>query len=266
MRMPVAALWWVLGATVPALATAGCTYSPSFTSGALKCSDDGKCPDGYTCSTSTNSCCLNGDTICGGTIGGPDAGLGDTGTGFHFDARPDIPGTGGVAGTAGRGAGGTTGTGGATGTGGKSSVNVSDYIGVWTFVTPANVVTNCDNPKSTSGTTYFPVKPADTGYPSTVTISDNGDGTLYAEWSEWPACSYTLAVDSLGAHGTDSVNWYCQDTVDDPQEFWNYVTFDIVTADGKAATHDAVYLREDDWSDGTTVMCDQTVHAPMKKN
>jgi len=229
-----------------------CTYSPDFRNGSLKCSPDLQCPRGYQCSSKL-TCCLPGDPTCGGTIT-LDAGVGGT-SGGHFDARVDLPGIG----TGGTTNPGTGGKGGGTGAGGSTTVRIQDYLGVWTFASTATVTTQCESTKSPSGVGTF-----DSG--TTMTITDNGDGTLKASWTEWPACTYTLTLDGTGAHGSDADTWYCQYTADDPAFFWSYATFDITVASANVATHDGVYVREDDYADGTTVYCSQTVHAPMTKN
>jgi len=246
-------LWLAAGGLAAGALVVGCTYSPNFRNGSLKCSPDLQCPRGYQCSTQ-QTCCLPDDATCGGTIT-IDAGAGGN-SGTHFDARADLPGFG----TGGTTTAGTGGKGGQSGTGtGGTTVRVQDYLGVWTFASSATVDTECDNTKSQSGVGNF----ADG---TTLTITDNGDGTLKASWTEWPACTYTLTANGTGIHGSDADSWFCEYTAKDPMLFWIYDSFDIVAASASVATHDAAYVREDDYADGTTVYCSQTVHAQMTKN
>jgi len=66
------------------LVTLGCSYSPSFQSGTLQCSDTHTCPQGYYCLTADNTCWKKGtapsDGGAGGTGGSRDGGS---------DAGPD---------------------------------------------------------------------------------------------------------------------------------------------------------------------------------
>jgi hypothetical protein len=254
MPRPRLLLWLAAGTLAVGAMAVSCTYSPNFRNGSLQCSPDLQCPRGYVCSTK-QTCCLPDDATCGGTIT-IDAGVGGN-PGTHFDARVDLPGFG-SGGTTTAGTGGQGGQSG-TGTGGSGTVRVQDYVGVWTFASSATVTTECESTRSPSGVGSF-----NTG--TTLTITDNGDGTLNASWTEWPACTYTLTVDATGAHGSDADTWFCEYTAKDPALFWSYYTFDVVAASATVATHDATYVREDDYADGTTVYCSQTVHAPMTKN
>jgi len=251
--------WLAGGALVVGALALGCSYSPDFRNGALKCSPDGQCPRGYSCLG--QMCCLSGDSTCGGLIPPPDASVPTDGSVSHFDVHP--PGTGGRT---------ATGTGGVMGAGGApvGSADVTAYLGTWTFASTSTLDTECQGANGSGGPVPFLTK---TNATSTITITNNGDGTLQAVWSEWSGCTYTLSVDGSGAHGTDADTWACEYTYDPtvtspPQlsdQLWIYDTFDIVTADGHTATHDGLYYRQDTYNDGSYVYCTQTLHAPMTK-
>lgn len=255
-RVGMRLLAWLTGGAVAVGALVlGCTYSPDFRNGSLKCSPDGQCPRGYSCLAKV--CCLSGDSTCGGLIPPPDASVPADGSATHFETHP--PGTGGHAGGTG-GAGGTPVTG----------INMAAYVGTWSFTSAATLDTECDGANSSGG----PVPFLTSGNPSsTITISDNGDGTLHAIWSEWSGCTYTLSVDSTGAHGIDADTWACEYTytttqTNPPQisaQLWIYDSFTILTADGHTATHDGLYYRQDTYNDDSVVVCTQTLHAPLTK-
>lgn len=246
--------WLATGAFMAGALVLGCTYSPDFRNGSLKCSADGQCPSGYTCLN--QFCCLPGDITCGGTMQRPldDASV-PTDSSSHFDV--------GLFGTGGHPA---TGTGGTT----VSTSNVSVYLGTWSFSATTTLDTECEGAGSSGGPAAFLNQNNPT---STITISNNGDGTLRAVWSEWPDCFYTLAVDDTGAHGTDSDSWACEydytpAASSQPQiskQLWFYETFDIAAPAGATATHDGVYVRQDTYTDDSYVLCTQTLHAPMTK-
>lgn len=218
---------WLLGAGVVAGAlTLGCTYSPDFRGGSLKCSADGQCPSGYACTR--QYCCRPGDASCGA---GSDAGAGgDAGAG----------------------------------------VNTAAYLGTWSFTSATTLDTECEGAGSSGGPAAFLTSQNPT---STLAITDNGNGTLKAAWSEWTGCTYTLSVDSAGAHGSDADTWACEQMYTPAQtsppqitdQLWIYDSFDILTADGRTATHDGVYFRQDTYSDKSVVYCTQTLHAPLTK-
>jgi len=250
--------WLAAGALVAGALVASCTYSPDFRNGSLKCSADGQCPRGYTCLA--QFCCLPGDPTCGGTMLPGDASVPTDGTASHFETRP--PGTGGAAGTG--GAGGSTVVG----------AGMAAYLGTWSFTAAATLDTECQGSNSSGGPVPFLTQANPT---SAITITATGSNTLQAVWTEWPACPYKLSVDATGAHGTeadtDAVPWGCEymytTTSTNPpqinQQDWIYDSFDIVTADGKTATHDGLYFRQDTYNDKSVVYCTQTLHAPLTK-
>jgi len=88
---------------------------------------------------------------------------------------------------------------------------------------------------------------------------------LGASWSEWPACTYSLVLDSTGLHIASDSGWSCQDTTGDPAAYWDVYSFDVTTTTGLTATHDATYLRGFFYADGRNVYCDQVVHAAMNR-
>jgi len=246
--------WLASGALVVGVLVLGCTYSPDFRNGALKCSPDGQCPRGYSCLAQV--CCLSGDSTCGGLIPPPDASVPTDGSASHFETRP--PGTGGHPGGGTGGAGGTSVVG----------ANLAAYVGTWSFTSAATLDTECQGSSSSGGPVPFLTT---TNPTSTITLSDNGDGTLHAVWSEWSDCTYTLSVDGTGAHGSDADTWACEytyTTTKTPQisdQLWIYDTFTIVTSDGHTATHDGLYYRQDTYNDDSVVYCTQTLHAPLTK-
>ncbi|HEY4187480.1 MAG TPA: hypothetical protein VGP07_20555 [Polyangia bacterium] len=229
--------------------SASCTYSPDITSGALVCSDDGQCPRGFTCSFVSNVCCQNGDLTCGTPVVVGDAGADDTVT--HFDVHPDV-----IVGTGGTGP--ATGSGGAGGTAGTVLGTLAAYQGTWTFSTGATVHTECES----SGT-------SNTSLATTTLIiqaSGSADFPITGIWDEWSACTYGLYVDSLGVHLGDTT-WQCSTTTSDGlTETWILDNFDVTTLDSRTGLHNATYYREDDYADGTSDFCTQTVTAPLTKN
>jgi hypothetical protein len=148
--------------------------------------------------------------------------------------------------------------------------DVSRYVGVWTFTSASTLDTECQG-QAPGGPAAFltmdnPV--------STMTITDTGNGTLNAVWSEWSNCPYKLSVDGTGAHGTEAATWRCSfdyavpASTNPPQtsaQAWTYQSFGIVSTGAKTATHDGHYSRVDSYSDGSTVQCTQTLHALMIK-
>jgi len=246
--------WLSTGALVVGALALGCTYSPDFQNGSLKCSPDGQCPRGYSCVL--QMCCLSGDPTCGGLAPPPDASVPIDSADSHFETHP--PGSGGHPGTGGAGGAPVVGA------------SAAAYVGTWSFTSAATLDTECQGADSSGG----PVPFLTAGNPkSTITISDNGDGTLHAVWSEWSDCTYTLSVDSTGAHGADADTWACEYTytptkTTPPQitdQLWIYSSFDLVTADGRSATHDGLYFRQDTYNDDSIVYCTQTLHAPLTK-
>lgn len=216
MNKPRFLRWLMAGALSAGALALGCTYSPNFASGSLKCSTDGQCPDGYTCKQPY--CCRSGDATCGG----------------------------------------------------PSAATIAAYLGTWKFTSAATLDTECSGTGSSNGPAAFLTSANPV---STMALTDNGDGTLHAVWSEWSGCSYTLSLDNAGAHGADAATWACEQqysttSTNPPQiskQLWIYDSFDIVTTDGKSATHDGVYYREDTYNDNSVVYCTQTLHAPLTK-
>jgi len=212
--------WLTAGVLVAGALAVGCTYSPNFRSGSLKCSPDGQCPSGYTCMHQL--CCSPGDTACGAA---------------------------------------------------GSGASAAAYVGTWNFSSTATLDTECQGSGSSGGPVSFLTSANPT---STITITANGNA-LQAAWSEWPTCPYKMSVDSAGAHGTeadtDAQPWGCQftyttTTTTPPQlsaQEWIYDSFDIVTTDGRTATHDGVYFRQDTYTDSSVVYCTQVLHAPLTK-
>ena len=153
---------------------------------------------------------------------------------------------------------------------GGGGANLAAYVGTWSLGAATTLDTECQGAGSSGGPALFltPTSP-----PSTMALTDNGNGTLHAVWSEWPGCTYTLSVDAAGAHGMDASTWACEDMYTPTQttppqitdQLWIYDSFDIVTADGRTATHDGVYFRQDTYSDKSVVYCTQTLHAPLTK-
>ena len=229
----------VLALTV--LAAKACTYSPQIDSGKLACSAKGECPRGFTCAASGRCVSNDGTGLTGGGL--PDGGTvgtpADANTDFRFDASGiDLK----------------VGSGGNSGAGGASGIPAS-YLGTWLFK-PATVATDCGSAGTSTNSLAG----------TTLTIHETGAGAniLGASWSEWPDCTYELILDDLGLHIHDT-SWACEITSTTVTTDWYIGSFDVVTSDGRTAIHDGTYSRVDSNADGSTIYCDQVVHAQLTK-
>jgi hypothetical protein len=243
-------------AAIALIAQAACSYSPKIESGSLICSPQGECPRGFTCATSgaragrcvTGSGTGTGGAGVAGTSGFSDGGSpGDAKSDFRLEAPPfdlAIPGTGG--------------SGGVSGDAGVPSSSAASYIGTWVFDAAAYVYTDC-------GPDYTPQTTTLANSTLKIYATSQGANMLGASWSEWPACTYSLVLDSTGLHVVSDSGWSCQDTSKDPAAYWDVNSFDVTTTTGVSATHEATYLVGFFYADGTNLYCDQVVHAVMNR-
>lgn len=129
------------------------------------------------------------------------------------------------------------------------------YVGTWTMGTSSNVFTTCDD--GYTDTTYL--SPA--SKPSPFRLDpDSAKTGLQSSW----LCNLHLAVDDSGAY-LDDANPACTDTSDDPVYTWTATTFNVYTTNGTTGTHTATYQRYDEYKNGKTVTCEQTVTATLTK-
>jgi hypothetical protein len=141
---------------------------------------------------------------------------------------------------------------------GLPSSKIGDYVGNWLLSVTAKVQTQCDNGFSQTDL----LSPATS--PSYLTVSQAGPAALTSVWSIFDPCNVTLRWDASGAH-LDDADTSCVDDQGDPVQTWTTTSFDLLTSNGRTGTHHGTYKRKDEYFDGTSTTCDQTVTAPLIK-
>jgi hypothetical protein len=146
--------------------------------------------------------------------------------------------------------------------GGGNSAGASAYVGNWQFGSTASVMTTCSDGTNSTNSLADPNNQT----PMKIKAGPTGGADLDSFW----LCDLYLNVDTTGAHlasaAGDCTATFPATGTQLGNSYWTVDTFDVLTSDGKNATHHATYIREDDYLTGDVVMCNQTVQAPLTKN